>query len=85
MIQDVVLVGDLGVHHKTATTLPSDPRKGQWPILCPAGIEFSLENEACLGLTQQDAPTDRLIVCVLLDVKAVLCQNLALTSAELLA
>ena len=51
-------------------------------------VDFCVENEACLGLTQQedlDAPSDRLVAYVLLDDEAVLGGILALTEAELLA
>ena len=54
----------------------------------PARVDFCIENVAHLGLTQQealDAPSDRLVVYVLLDGEAVLGGNHALIEAELLA
>ena len=54
----------------------------------PAHVDFSIENVARLGHTQQealDAPSDRLVAYVLLDGEAVLGGNHALVEAELLA
>ena len=56
-------------------------------VLDPAGVDFCVENGACLGLTQQealDAPSDRLIAYVLLHGAALLGGNHALVKAELL-
>ena len=86
--QDVVLVGCLGVHHKMVDNPAFGSKKGPVAILYPVGVDISIEDEACLGIAQQealDAQTDRLVLYVLLDVKAVLGQKHALVSAELLA
>ena len=69
------------------TTLPVDPG-GPVAVLDPARLDFCVENVAHLGLAQQealDAPSDRLVVYVLLDGNAVLGGNHALVEAELLA
>ena len=53
-----------------------------------ARVDFCVENVARLGLAQQealDAPSDRLVVYVLPDGKAILGGNHALVEAELLA
>ena len=57
-------------------------------VLDPASLDFCVENVAHLGLAQQealDAPSDRLVVYVLLDGNVVLGGNHALVEAELLA
>ena len=56
-------------------------------VLDLAHVNFCIKNVACLGLTQQealDAPSDWLVVYVLLDGKADLGGNHALIEAELL-
>ena len=57
-------------------------------VLGSARVDFCVKNVARLGLAQQealDAPSDRLVVYVLLDGEAVLGGNHALVEAELLA
>ena len=52
-----------------------------------AGVDFCVEDVACLGLAQQeaiDAPSEQLVTYVLLDGKAIVGGNYALFEAELL-
>ena len=68
-----LLVGNLRVLHERRTTMPTDPRKGQWQS--PAGVDFCVEHVAYLCLAQQealDAPLDWLVAYELLDGEAVL-------------
>ena len=54
----------------------------------PARVDFCVENIAGLGHAQQealDAPSDRLVAYVLIDVEAVLGMNHAFVEAEFLA
>ena len=85
--QHAVLIGDLS----------SSPRDGQHCRLIrggasggpdPVRVDFCIQNVACLGITQQEAfaaPSDRLVMYVLLHGDAVLGGNHALVEAELLA
>ena len=53
--QHMVLVGDLGVLHKTSDKTACGSKEGPVAVLYPASVDFCNEDVACLGLAQQEA------------------------------